>query len=246
MKKLISFTCAVICAMSLLGLPAQQTHAAPAAPEAPLDVPDALVASGVSDYTVAAPKVWWRSRICTPRPPSLASVTEAPSPESSIAPQSADALTNIESISRIAIQGSPVRSIYSNSVDGYCDTLPHTAKSNLVADNDYVYWLTDQGLVRLSTNANPGDAPQIFNASMTTYSLSEIAIDTEFVYVMTLNSSYVGSVYKVSKSSGAHTFLRNTGSYPFGLQVSHAFGFGLPSYVGEYVVLGRWRCVATA
>jgi hypothetical protein len=247
-KRLISFACAVVGALSLLGVPAQHITAAP---DVPLDVPDTLVASGVTDYTVAAPKVWWRSRVCTPRPPSLASVTNAPSPDAvaptpdtaflteatplTLSPQSGDALTNIESINRIAIQGSTVRAIYSNSADGYCDVLVNTAKSNLVADNDHVYWVTNQGLVRLSTNANPGDAPQILNGGLTTYATAELAIDNDFVYVLTLNSSYVGSLYRVAKSNGVTTFLRFAGSYPYGLQVSHAYAFGIPSYSGDYV-----------
>src|SRR5262249_39560817 len=41
--------------------------------------------------------------------------------------------------------------------------------SNMAADNDFLYWLTAGGLVKLSTNANPGDAPQLVNALVSGY-----------------------------------------------------------------------------
>ena len=48
---------------------------APDVPQAPLDTPDTLVGSGVGDYTVAAPKVFWHLRTCDQKPPALANAS---------------------------------------------------------------------------------------------------------------------------------------------------------------------------
>ena len=145
---------------------------APEVPQAPLDTPDTLVGSGVGDYTVAAPKVFWHLRTCDQKPPALANATAATN-----APNAPVIIPDSESISRIAVQGSETRQLYSASVAGFCGALAHIANANMVADANYIYWVTDQGLVRLSTNANPGDTPQVFNKDLTSYYAAELAID---------------------------------------------------------------------
>lgn len=241
--KWISLLTAVVIAGAGLGIQSAPLRRALAAPDAPLDVPDTLVAGGVNDYTVAAPKVFWRSRDCTPKPPALANAADessapeaAPAPIVPQSPESPDAasLTDSESISRVAVQGSPTRVLYSASASGYCGALAHVANSNIVADADYLYWVTDQGLVRLSTNANPGDAPQVFTPGITSYYPAELAIDSDNVYVLTTTNSPSSTIRKISKANGAPTTLRNIGQLARNLQVSHAFSF-IGQYSGDYV-----------
>ena len=203
---------------------------APEVPQAPLDTPDTLVGSGVGDYTVAAPKVFWHLRTCDQKPPALANATAATN-----APNAPVIIPDSESISRIAVQGSEIRQLYSASVAGFCGALAHIANANMVADANYLYWVTDQGLVRLSTNANPGDTPQVFNKDLTSYYAAELAIDSDSVYVLTKASNSTSILNKVNKSNGAATLLRNIGAFAGELQVSHAFSFGVPSYSGDYV-----------
>ncbi len=82
-----------------------------------------------------------------------------------------------ETIARAPIQGDePARVIYQNNAA--CATLAaagpaaagaasHLIQSNLVADDSYLYWTTDQGLQRLGTQAVPGTPPQVLAASVT-------------------------------------------------------------------------------
>ena len=185
----------------------------PFRPQAALDTPFALVSSGVGDYSLAAPKVFYHLRDCTSRPPALADATASP--------ESVSALTDSDRVSRIAVQGSIVRSLYFSSTAGYCGSLVHPIASNIVADNDNLYWTTNQGLVRLSTNANPGDEPQVLNNTLK--GSAELAIDTDTVYVL-LHGATSSTVYKVQKSSGTLALLdSNVGQFAGGLQVSHSF-----------------------
>ena len=204
---------------------AEETQAAKQAtkPNAVEDTPDVLVGSGVSDYTLAAPKVFWHTHTCDPRPPALASAPASAA--------SADIAPDFESLSRVAVQGSGTRTLYSASATGYCGTLAHTSGSNLIADNDYLYWTTDQGLVRLSTSANPGDAPQIFDGSIIRN--STLAQDDTDVYVLSVESNHAGHVFKVRKSDGQHTLVTNAGLDPFALSVSHSFS--IVNGAGDYV-----------
>jgi hypothetical protein len=189
------------------------------------DIPDALVASGVTTYAVAAPKVFWQRRDCTVRPPALAANTN----EAGAGAQ----LTDLEQINRVAVQGSPPRAVYAISADGYCGALANRAKSNIAADAENIFWITDQGLLRLSVNANAGDAPEVFAASITSAQSAEVAMDSDFVYALTVDGANNGAVYKIAKSDGTVTPLTSaTGTFPNALQVSHAARAG---YTGDYV-----------
>src|SRR5438874_524981 len=71
-----------------------------------LDTPTALVNSGVTSYTLTAPKVFWYTGVpqCPPRDVAAANANQA-------------AAQYTESISRIATYGSPVRAIYAEPRD---------------------------------------------------------------------------------------------------------------------------------
>ncbi len=122
-----------------------------AEPDAVTDTPDTVIASGVTSYTLVAPKIFWHSNQVPACPPK-----DASDPTIIIPPL----FIPNEFVRRIASYGSPVRNLYAEYET--CDQ--YQILSNVVADADYVYWLSTNGLYRLPTTANPGDAPQLMNA----------------------------------------------------------------------------------
>ena len=147
------------------GGPFFSSTAVQAEPSAPADVPTPLVGSGVGSYTLAAPKLFWRTPIppCPPADPSGIASPLAPSPET---------------IKRIATYGSIIRTLY--SVMRECNQ--GQILSNLAADADFIYWLTSTGLYKLSTDANPGDAPLLVNALVS--GAGEVAVASDRIYVL--------------------------------------------------------------
>src|SRR5262245_26646284 len=134
--------------MATAPTPAAATNVTPA-PITPQDTPTGLVASGVSSYALAAPKIFWHTGVplC---PPALAAQPAGPDGETD---------------ERTATCASTVRQLYAEGRN--CDQ--GQVRSNLVADASYVYFLTPTGLYRLSTDANPGDAPQLVNGLVSGY-----------------------------------------------------------------------------
>lgn len=170
--------------------------------------PDTLVSSGVTNFTVAAPKVFWYSTH-DPCPPRAAD-----------AGPSSQQVNYPESISRVAVQGSNTRQLY--DVDNGCSV--YTVASNIVADADSLYWANSQGLVRLSVNANVGDAPQVLSADAA--NSSELAIDSDSIYALQVSGSspnYISTIRKISKADGSTTPLATRNTYAGALQVSHSF-----------------------
>ena len=146
----------------------------PVQPKAPQDVPDTLVASGVSDYTIASPKLFWHTgpTPCPPHGPTA--------PTDSF----------IDQISRVAVQGSLPRQVYFQQL--VCDGLAgRITSTNIVADSNYIYFTTSNGLYQLSVDANVGDGPQLMNALVSGY--AELAIDDTYVYVLTSPNSSSGA-----------------------------------------------------
>ncbi len=158
-----------------------------AEPAAPADVPTALVASGVANYALVSPKLFWY----TPVP-------QCPIPDASGA--ASPAVQYPETIKRIATYGSIVRTLYSVMRD--CNQ--GQILSNLAADADYIYWLTAGGLVKLSTDANPGDAPQLVNALVS--GVGEVAVASDRIYVLYANGPNTEIDY-VWKSNSQRVFV---------------------------------------
>jgi Viral BACON domain len=167
----------LLLALTLLGgHAAAAPQPAVAGPITPQDTPTALVGGGVSSYTLAAPKIFWHTGV-PPCPPAAVAQPAAP---------------YTESISRIATYGSSVRQIYAEGRN--CSQ--GQVLSNVVADADYIYFLTSTALMRLSTNANPGDAPQIVNALVSGYGELANASDRTYYLNYSGNNSYIGYVLK--------------------------------------------------
>jgi hypothetical protein len=192
------------------------TPAAPAPAPHPLatgditiqDTPTALVGSGVTSYALAAPKVFWHTDtvVC---PPGLASQPAGPSPYT-------------ETISRIATYGSPVRQLFAEGRN--CGI--RLVNSNIAADADYVYFLTSTGLQRLSTNANPGDPPQMVNALVAGYGELADGGDRTYYIVRSGNNSYIGYVLK---SNNQRVQLTALGSAAYNLSTDGEFIYYLVS-----------------
>jgi len=106
--------------------------------------------------------------------------------------------TSAQSITRLAIQGAaPARDVYQTTASCAAGS---AAKSNIAADDAYVYWTGDAGLMRQSTQANSTDAPEVFYAGLA--GRAELAIDDTFVIGLKN-----GTVWLVNKSDGLATTL---------------------------------------
>ena len=169
------------------------------------DTPTALVTGGVNKYTLAAPKVFWYTGV-PPCPPTLTS------------DQDDSALQYTETIKRVATYGSPERTLYSELRDcGQSQVL-----SNIVADDDHIYWLGPVGLMRLATDSNPGDAPELVNALVK--SPGELAMASDRVYAIFNNTG--GSNTKIGyvlKSNKARVVLSTPGNYAGNLQTDGTY-----------------------
>jgi hypothetical protein len=145
------------------------------------DTPTALVPSGVTSYTLAAPKVFWYTGVPLCPPARVDPGPQAPS-------------AYTETINRIASYGSTVRTLYSEQKN--CNQ--SAVLSNIVSDGSYLYWLGPTGLMKLSTDANPGDAPQLVNALVA--APGEVADGNDKIFVIHNNTggsnTQVGYVLK--------------------------------------------------
>ncbi|MBW7886260.1 MAG: hypothetical protein H3C34_27265, partial [Caldilineaceae bacterium] len=121
------------------------------------DTPTALVNSGVTSYTLAAPKVFWHTAV--PLCPPTAAAAETESAPEAAAPDQANA-PYTEYVRRIASYGSPIRTLYAEGRN--CSGT--VIWSNLAADTGFLYWLQSNGLYKLPVEANPGDPAALVNA----------------------------------------------------------------------------------
>jgi hypothetical protein len=168
-KFLIRMIVVVLLAGLLLPAAAPAPAPARAQAEAPTDTPTPLVASGVTKYTLAAPKVFWYTGV-PPCPPG---------------DQPSDPFH--ETIKRVATYGSPERTLY----DELRNCNGTQIYSNIVSDGSFLYWLSATALMKLSTDANPGDAPQIMNALVNGF--GEVADGGDVVFA--LYSDSIGNYY---------------------------------------------------
>lgn len=153
--------------------------------------PTTLVSSGVTNFNLAEPRVVWHTSANCTEPPGL--VAEGAAPE------------DPEIISRIPNYGGLIRQIFFRNEDrpvGECN--PYHIYSNVVADGDYAYWASDNGLVRLSLEANPTDEPELMSASIKSTANNNqviLAQSENFVYAITYNSASTSRVWRVQKSN---------------------------------------------
>ncbi|HEU4327843.1 MAG TPA: hypothetical protein VFS21_32195 [Roseiflexaceae bacterium] len=207
LNHLVARTLALLALLSGLALPgARPASATPAlapakaAADEEIPPPDTLVAGNIAGFTVAKATVFWYTQCRSGQP------------------------TTTDSISRIPVQGGESHQLY-NVVS---DCSSSTFQSNVVADTDYLYWASNSGLLRLSTNATVGDQPQVLSAAAA--GSRELVLDNDVVYTLHVTSpsptrTYTTTVQQVAKAGGTTTTLltRTGNTIPRSLQVSHAF-----------------------
>jgi hypothetical protein len=194
----------------------------PVAPAKPADVPWTLVPSGVTSFSLVAPeyKVFWHSA-----PPNC--------PTSAPQGIAATAVITGELISRIGSYGSSPRDLYHQAICGNAQIL-----SNIVADANYVYFTTSNGLMRLSVDANPGDSPELMNGLYG--GQAELAIDDINIFVLQLSSNGIYFVPKASPLNGYYE-VTPTGSNPYNLQTSFSFSGGHSHYFVYWIEGGTLK-----
>ncbi|MEX1020020.1 MAG: hypothetical protein WDZ49_10200, partial [Litorilinea sp.] len=172
-----------------------------------IDQATTLVADGASSYTLHEPKIFWHTGI-TPCPPKAGEISPPPDATQGEGPAlrdphiaAGDQINNVERIRRIASYGSTVRSLYAETRP--CDG--QEIFSPLAADDDYVYWLAEEGLMRLSTDANPGDDPEVVHA--TPQNPGEIVVTDERIYVIHNNFGGNTQIAYVRKSDNQYVHL---------------------------------------
>ena len=162
------------------------------ATRAAAETPHVLVPNGVTDFSLGGAKVFWHTWSgCLP---GLDGAWPAN-------PQSPEVLR------RIAAAGSNTRTLFSHNPphpDYQCN--PYAFLSRVLADNDFVYWVDETGLVRLSVEANIGDPTELLSSAFQgdpgRHPL-EVAQDASFIYAIERASRGGGSrVWKVSKDDG--------------------------------------------
>ncbi|HEU4322704.1 MAG TPA: hypothetical protein VFS21_06105 [Roseiflexaceae bacterium] len=206
LNRLAARTLALLALLSALALPGARPVSAtpalaPAKAAAAQETPPlhTLVPEDVSNFIVANSTVFWYTH-CS--------------------------YNSIGTINRIPVQGGESRQIYKTGKD--CSS-PTSFRSNIVADADYVYWASDSGLLRLSTNATVGDQPQVLSAAAASW--RTLVIDNDAIYSLHATGSpaptdtYTITVQQVAKADGTTTTLttHTEKAEPIGFQVSHAF-----------------------
>ncbi|MCX6030022.1 MAG: DNRLRE domain-containing protein [Chloroflexi bacterium] len=149
-----------------------------------VEPPLRLVTDGLVSYAVAAPKIFTHTR------PGCGGASGAAAPP-----------VGFEAIGRVAVYGSPTRYLR-REARGCAD--PGDVRSNIVADARYIYWTSDTGLMRLATDANPGDPPGLLSNAVR--DAAELAQDSANIYVDLLGDP--AQIYRVRKADGAAALLR--------------------------------------
>lgn len=117
------------------------------------ETPTTLALSEVDTFDLTGPVVYWGSNaVCPPDDPNVAAAEAA---------NRINAPEDPTLIRRIAARGSDTRTLFSKNDPrpvGVCN--PYIIRSNVVADEEHLYWFDDSGVVRLPVTANPGDLPE--------------------------------------------------------------------------------------
>ena len=106
----------------------------------------------------------------------------------------------VEEISRVPVAGGPTRTAWRHSeLDLDCDNWDRELLSNIAADDDYLYWVSDPlgGLARLPVEANVGDSEELFYPGLADFSV--VAERQGYVYI----GYATQGLYRVDKATGA-------------------------------------------
>jgi hypothetical protein len=173
--------------LSILAFSVTATSAMQTGPQTPQDTqavndtPAILVDSGVSSYDIADSKLFWHTNAYCPPP----------------VPETAPARTEAEEdpvlIRRIPVYGGITRTLFEKNDPRPPDECnPYEIRSNVVSDGDYVYFADEDGLQKLSVNANPGDTPTFMTdkiVSTANDNVVELAVGDDAVYALTYDGA---------------------------------------------------------
>ena len=165
---------AALSAVLLVGL-LSFSHAPRMAAAPQEETPITVVYSGVTDYSLAPPAVYWHES-----PPCNGDPGQK------------------ERISVLPLAGGLSRSVYAKTQA--CAT--SAVLSNVAMDEKYLYWISPTGLVRMPRSAGDSDQPQLVNALVggpgelvdagdRLYTLSRTGGNSEIAYVLKSNSQRV-------------------------------------------------------
>lgn len=154
------------------------------------ETPVAFVTQDVTSFALVPPRLHWNtSPPCVPIPEMPALLDE----------------DGPEVVSRIATHGGLLRELLRvDEVPGDCT--PYAILSNIIADEQYVYWADDTSLVRLPVEANQGDPLQPVSGDILTASSSrpvELTDAGEDIYASVYNSDSTYTLWRVDKSTMA-------------------------------------------
>lgn len=159
-------------------------------PETPFggELPTVLVEEGVTTFALVPPRLHWNTS------PPCVDIPESPATLYEDGP---------EIVSRIATYGGLVRQLlFVDEVQDECT--PYAILSNLIADDAYVYWVDDTGLVRLPIEANVGDPRELVSEELAPYSFNypvELTDAGDAIYASVHNLDTTYTLWHVDKSS---------------------------------------------
>ena len=113
----------------------------------------------------------------------------------------------------MATLGSEPRRLYDVPADAYCgEAGGGSLTSNLVADATHIYFATGDALVRLSAEANPGDAPEVLSTAVR--GDADLAQVGGQVWALNRSGGFA-ALHRVTKATGAVDFalLLNGGAH---------------------------------
>ncbi len=165
------------------GAQAQQTL-----PPAGGDTPAILVSEGVTSFTLLPPRIHWNtSPQCVEIPTSQSGLPMDDGPEA---------------ISRIPTYDGPIRQLLFVDELTY-ECTPYAILSNLIADENYVYWADHNGLQRLPIEANEGNPFELVSDDIVTGAEDTPVVLTDAgsnIYAAVYNSNNSYTLWRVNKA----------------------------------------------
>jgi hypothetical protein len=169
-------------------------------PASPATVPSILVASGiVNDFSRVSTVLMWHSAgYCYNG--STAPSTAAPASTTDV----------LETVTRVSvIYASPNHELYSKDIRATNACNPYVF-SRVVYDGTFAYWVDATGLVKMSKDANLGDAPTLVSAAFNDQQPYQITLDSQYIYLSRAAYGSCGlfcatraTMDKVDKTTGA-------------------------------------------
>ncbi len=191
LNKTLFFTLGLLFSSLLLSYTTPQNSAAqniPTYTPAGGQQPAILVTEGVTSFTLVPPRIHWNTS-----PPCV----EIPTGQSGLPMDDGP-----EAISRIPTYDGPIRRLlFVEEVTDECT--PYAILSNLIADENYVYWADHNGLQRLPIEANTNNPFELVSDDIVTDSENIPVVLTDAgsnIYAAVYNSNNTYTLWRVNKA----------------------------------------------